>query len=170
MDKMNYPRGLIRYTTENALEGKPTKIIRPRIVIYGAALLILLVGITGALLSRHELRMDILRDRNALYRELVTGSVENVYTVKVINKSEQDHTVELLVEGLPGLTIDTDPATIVAKAGELTVIAARVQADPKLAPAGGHEIHFLMNSLSAADVSAQSKSRFYLPTDRLSPE
>jgi cytochrome c oxidase accessory protein FixG len=75
MDKMDYPRGLVKYTTESAMEGKKSRILRPRTILYGTALIILLVGLTGALSSRYELRMDVLRDRNGLYRERATGRI-----------------------------------------------------------------------------------------------
>jgi cytochrome c oxidase accessory protein FixG len=164
MDKMNYPRGLVKYTTENAISGQKSRIIRPRTILYGAALTILIVGLVGALSNRYELRMDVLRDRNALYRELSTGRVENVYTLKVLNKSDRDHPLVLSVTGLPGLTVDTDPPNPIAVAGEMTTIAARVQADPAEAGFGGHNVSFEVRSSSAPDIKADSDSRFFLPT------
>jgi cytochrome c oxidase accessory protein FixG len=163
MDKMEYPRGLVKYTTENAMQGKKSRIVRPRTIIYGTALVILLVGLAGALSSRHELRMDVLRDRMALYRELSSGRIENVYTLKVLNKSDRDHTLQLEVTGLPGLTVDTSPPNPVAIAGEMTIISARVQADPAEAGKGGHNVLFELRSKIADDVSADSDSRFFLP-------
>jgi len=165
MDKMGYPRGLVRYTTENALEGKKSRILRPRTAIYGTLLLVLLVGLAGALSNRQELRLDVMRDRNALYRELSDGNVENVYTLRLTNKSDRDHKVQLTVSGLPGLIVDEATERFTAKAGELTTIAARVHADPDTAPQGGHTISFTVQSEDAAEISAQSKSRFFLPIE-----
>jgi cytochrome c oxidase accessory protein FixG len=166
MDKMDYPRGLIRYTTENALEGKKSHIFRARTAIYGTLLVVLIFGLIAALSSRQELRLDVLRDRNALYRELASGKIENVYNLKLTNKSKRDHKVVLTVSGLPGLTVDQETNRFSAKAGELTSIAARVQADPDEIKGGGHEIRFTVESQSAEDISAQSKSRFFLPLDQ----
>jgi cytochrome c oxidase accessory protein FixG len=163
MDKMGYPRGLVSYTTENALEDKPTRILRPRTAIYGTVLLVLVVGLTGALSSRHELRMDVLRDRNALYRELATGKIENVYTLKVVNKSDRDHAVSLEVAGLNQLTLETVPNNPVVAAGEMTVIPVRVQADPNNNPQGGQQIEFVLRSTTDPEVDANSTSRFFLP-------
>lgn len=165
MDKMGYARGLVRYTTENALEGKPSRILRPRTALYGALLTVLVTGLVAALLTRSELRLDVLRDRNALYRELSNGQVENVYTLRLTNKTEVDKRVSLAVEGLPGLTIDSSASSFTVKAGELTSIAARVQADIGSASGGGHDIRFIVRSTADADVSAQSESRFFLPID-----
>jgi cytochrome c oxidase accessory protein FixG len=165
MDKMEYPRGLVKYTTENAIEGKQSRIVRPRTMLYGAALIILLIGLAGALSNRHEISMDVLRDRNALYRELATGRIENVYTLKVVNKSDRDHALNLEVTGLPGLTVETDPAEPVAIAGEMTTIAARVQANPTEVSGGGHDVRFEVNSTAAEGVSADAESRFFLPVE-----
>jgi polyferredoxin len=82
MDKMNYPRGLISYTTENALEEKPSRIARPRTLVYATLLVALCIGFFVTLANRPMLHVDVIRDRNALYRELVDGQIENVYTLK----------------------------------------------------------------------------------------
>ncbi len=165
MDKMSYPRGLIRYTTESILEGNKNRVLRPRTTIYLILLFILIGGLLSALSSRLELRLDVMRDRNALYRELASGEVENVYNLKLTNKSKRDHDVVVRVSGLPGLKVDPETTYFVAKAGKLTSIAARVQADPALVKGGGHQIHFSVESKSAENISAQSKSRFFLPLD-----
>jgi cytochrome c oxidase accessory protein FixG len=165
MDKMEYPRGLIKYTTENAIAGEKSRILRPRIYIYGTLLLVLLIGLTGALSSRYELRMNVLRDRNALYRELASGQIENVYTLKVLNKSERNHPLNLTVDGLQNFTVVTDPAEPVALAGELTVITARIQAPAKDNSDGGHDIVIKVSSESAPEITADAESRFFLPAN-----
>lgn len=86
MDRMEYPRGLIRYTTQNALEGKETRVIRPRTVVYGTLLTVLVAGFAVAVAQRRMLELDVLRDRNSLYRVIDERTVENVYTVRLINK------------------------------------------------------------------------------------
>jgi cytochrome c oxidase accessory protein FixG len=165
MDKMEYPRGLIKFTTENAIAGEKSRILRPRIFIYGTLLLVLLVGLAGALSSRYELRMNVLRDRNALYRELASGKIENVYTLKVLNKSERNHPLTLTVDGLRNLTVVTDPAKPVALAGELTVITAQIQAPVKDNSAGGNNIVITVSSELAPEITADAESRFFLPAD-----
>ncbi|UCE89298.1 MAG: cytochrome c oxidase accessory protein CcoG, partial [Pseudomonadota bacterium] len=85
MDRMGYPRGLVRYTTENAMEGRTTRVLRPRVLIY-TVLLAVIVGAWGyGLATRVPLGLDIIRDRNVLFRETREGYIENVYTLKVVN-------------------------------------------------------------------------------------
>jgi cytochrome c oxidase accessory protein FixG len=165
MDKMEYPRGLIKYTTENAIVGEKSRILRPRIVIYGTVLLILLIGLTGALSSRYELRMNVLRDRNALYRELASGRIENVYTLKILNKSDRNHPLTLIVKGSPNLSVETEPTRPEALAGEMTIVTARVQASPTDGVVGGNDIVFEVRSEIAPEISADARSRFFMPAN-----
>ena len=98
MDKLGYPHGLIRYSTQNAIDGKPTRVLRPRILVYG----LLLLGLCGAwvwgVTHRSELIAEVLRDRNALYRQSADGSIANDYTLKLINKSQQARRYRITLE------------------------------------------------------------------------
>ncbi|MGI9290951.1 MAG: cytochrome c oxidase accessory protein CcoG [Gammaproteobacteria bacterium] len=163
MDKMGYAPNLIKYTTENAMEGRKSRVFRLRTAIYGTILLALLIGIVGALVNRYELHLDVLRDRNALYRELSSGVIENVYSIKVVNKSERDHPLEFKIEGLNDVSIETDPSDPVAVAGEMTVIPVRIQANPQTNTGGGQNIVLSIHSEIDAEIGTSSKSRFYLP-------
>lgn len=97
MDKMDYPRGLIRYTTQSALKHGSTQVIRPRLMVYGTLLLLLIGGTLWSMTHRTPLRADLIRDRNALYRELPGGMIENVYTMKVTNMDDAPHSYSLSV-------------------------------------------------------------------------
>lgn len=86
MHKVGYPRGLIRYSTQNAVDGRPTQVVRPRILVYGLLLLALMLGWSWGVLHRPALIAEVLRDRNALYRTAVDGRIENGYSLKLVNK------------------------------------------------------------------------------------
>ena len=88
MDKMGYPKGLIRYSTQNAIDGKPTRVLRPRILVYGLLLAGFMVAWAVGVGTRSDLIVEALRDRNALYRETADGLVENAYTLKLVNKAD----------------------------------------------------------------------------------
>ncbi len=163
MDKMNYPRGLIRYTTENALEGKPSKILRGRTIFYSAVLLMLFIGFLVALNMRSPLGIDVIRDRNSLYRETVDGRIETVYTLKILNKSEDSHDVVLSVEGLPGATLETSPPQIHLEPGQVASVIAHVSVPRDSATPGGHDIEFVVRWADNPSISAHSESRFILP-------
>ncbi|HLU02079.1 MAG TPA: cytochrome c oxidase accessory protein CcoG [Advenella sp.] len=101
MDKMNYPRGLIRYTSESGmLDGLDSKqarrrLFKPRIYVYIALLSIFIIGLLVSLSLRSPLRVDIVRDRGVLGREIPGGMIENIYRIQVINMSEKDQTFVL---------------------------------------------------------------------------
>ena len=118
-----------------------------------------------SLSTRADLRLDVLRDRNALYRELSGGVIENVYTLKLTNKTKQDMEIRLDVSGLPGIRLDDDTESFTAPAGELTTFPARVHVDEDEVGGGGHTIQFTAESEAAAEVSASSQSRFFMPLD-----
>lgn len=100
MEKMNYPKGLISFTSEEQLKGGKTHIIRPKLVGY-AFVLTLMVGLLVLdLFMRVPLEVDIIRDRNSLYRETNEGLIENVYTLKVLNKSQQPAQFKIEISGL----------------------------------------------------------------------
>ena len=97
MDKVGYPHGLIRYSTQNAIDGKSTRVLRPRIFVYGTLLLGLCIAWGWGVTHRSELIAEVLRDRNALYRETF-DTVENDYTLKLINKSQETRRFRISLE------------------------------------------------------------------------
>ena len=163
MDKIGYPRGLIRYSTQHAMDGGATRVLRPRIVVYGTLLGLLCVGFLAALFTRTPLELDIIRDRNALYRLSRPGYVENVYLLRVINKDELPHTYALDVSGLPTITLETDPSEIAVAAGEVATAAARVLIEDGAAPSGGHDIEFSLRASDAPELATTETSRFISP-------
>jgi cytochrome c oxidase accessory protein FixG len=126
MDKMSYSRGLIRYTTEHALKHGQGHVIRPRIVIYGAMLFLLISGTLWSMINRVPLRADLIRDRNALYRELPGDFVENVYTLKITNMDGAPHQYEMTVLNNENVVIDLG-APLNLAAEEVTAITVRLR-------------------------------------------
>lgn len=104
MTRIDQPIGLIRYSSENLDHGAEKSvwksILRPRVLIYGAVLLIVFIGFISALLYRPNFQVDIIRDRNALFRFSSDTEIENVYHVKVMNKSQQEQYYLVDMHGL----------------------------------------------------------------------
>jgi cytochrome c oxidase accessory protein FixG len=162
MDRMNYPRGLIRYTTEHAMQGQPTRIWRPRIVIYGALLLVLMTTWTVALYLREPLAVDVIRDRNALYRMTDEGSVENVYDVKIINKAERGRHFSVSVGGQGELTMTPAAADFYVGPGEVFPAGLRVRRSVN-SPGGSESILFTVTAVDDPTLSARASARFIAP-------
>lgn len=100
MEKMNYEKGLISYTTEHKLEGKPTHIFRSKLYGYLIVLTIMCGAFIWQVSSRVPLELNIERDRNALYRENNEGLIENTYTLQILNKSQKDSEYKIDIQGL----------------------------------------------------------------------
>jgi cytochrome c oxidase accessory protein FixG len=143
MDKIGYPRGLIRYATQNAIDGKPSKVLRPRIFVYGALLLALLVGWAWGVTHRSTLIVEVLRDRNALYRETATA-IENDYTLKLINKTQQAQRYRIVLEAPEGIVLRGIGPRI--EAGAEQVLSLPVTATAPASLTGRREVRFVIVS------------------------
>lgn len=167
MDKMEYPRGLVRYTTENALEGKPSRVIRPRTILYTVLLLALLAAGTTGLVLREPVRLDILTDRNTLYRETVEGLIENSYTIKLTNMSRDAQTFVFSASGPENVMLETEPTEVTLGAGETRTLAARIQLDPIYAQGvGGDDVTVTAQSVGEKTITASETTRFRTPLGR----
>nr|WP_306441772.1 cytochrome c oxidase accessory protein CcoG [Methyloversatilis sp. XJ19-49] len=172
MDKVGRPRGLIAYSTERAqLEGKPAHegwkevlahILRPRVILYTSLLLFIVSGFAWALLTRTPVKMNVMRDRASLAREVEGGKIENVYQLRVMNTSESARRFVLEVEGLPGATIPGLREIEVEAAGSRDV-GLRVQVDAESLAPGSHTVYFNLQAVDAPDVRVHEKSSFLQP-------
>ena len=149
MDKLGYPHGLIRYSTQNAIDGKPTRVLRPRIFLYGALLLALLIGFAWGVTHRSPLIVEVLRDRNALYRVVEGGVVENVYTLKLINKTTAPQRYRIALEAPDGIRLQGGARTVQAAAEEVLNLPLVVEAP--VGVSGKREIHWRVTPLAASD-------------------
>ncbi len=163
MDKMGYPRGLIRYTTENAMAGRKTRVLRPRIIMYMVLLSILAGGLVYALSQRLPLELDIIRDRNSLYRETPEGLVENVYTLKLINMDEQPHDFRLEVSGLENVKLKLDRPLIHVNSGDVLNLPVSVQVDPVVLTRPANEIEFTLTATDDPELTRTETARFLGP-------
>jgi cytochrome c oxidase accessory protein FixG len=162
MQRMRYAPGLVRYATQNSMDGKPTRIVRPRTLIYGALLLALIVGFGIAVAERQLLELDVMRDRNSLYRQLDDQRIENVYTVRVVNKDTRAHTLRLSVTGLRDATLDSDQPEYRVGGGEVVGIVLRVRA-PREAVAGSVELTIVARSANDDEPQSSAIARFVGP-------
>jgi cytochrome c oxidase accessory protein FixG len=163
MDKMGYPKGLVRYTTEHAMAGVHTNIIRPRTIMYTVLLAALTVGLFYAISQRTPLELDIIRDRNSLYRETANGLVENVYILKVVNMDEQAHRYSLAVSGLEGMELVLADPIIEVSGGEVLTLPASVRVDPIVLKRAASEIEFTISAHDNATLTRVETARFLGP-------
>ena len=163
MDKMNYPRGLVRYTTEHALHNEGTRVLRPRVFVYATLLLILIAGLVTAMASRTPVILDVIRDRNSLYRELPDNQIENIYTLKIINQSNEPRDFALSVGGLEDVVLDGVGDSVSVDGGSILSLPVRVRANRDDVQ-GVNTILFSIEALDDASVAIEEDSRFIGPT------
>ena len=166
MDKMHYPKGLIRYDTQNGLAQHLTRsqrlrrIFRPRVMVYSAILVLVVLGLFISLALRHPFRVDVVRDRASLARVVDDGQIENVYRLQIMNATEQPQRYRVAVHGLQGIRLDTVPEIRLAPA-EAHWVTLNVRVPPEAAQqagAGAHTIHFDIE-LAETDARGQPTAR-----------
>jgi cytochrome c oxidase accessory protein FixG len=164
MEKMNYPKGLISYTTEHNLSGHSTQLLRPRLIGYALALLAMMGLFAWAVADRSLVELDVLKDR-VLYRENEQGRIENVYTLKIMNKAQQDVTFLIEADGLDGLVYE-GKREIKALAGEVLSLPVELSIEPEKLPSSANEIIFRIRSADDASIHNDADSRFIGPSVR----
>jgi cytochrome c oxidase accessory protein FixG len=151
MERSGKPRGLIRYSTEHALQeaganaGIWRNLLRPRVLIYTAMLAAVSVGLAVAVSSRVPLKVDVIRDRGTLVREVEDGQLENIYRLQVTNATERAHRYTLAASGLPGLMVATDTAFEVPAATTQSVLL-RLRAPGDEVPPGSNKVTILVQA------------------------
>jgi len=161
MEKMAYPKGLISFTSEHELAGGETKIFRPKLIGYFVVLMIMSGALVADILLRVPLELDIIRDRTTLYRETNDGLIENVYTLKVLNKSQQDYRYRIGIEGLPDVRLSGNTEVFV-KAGEVLTVPLSIATDPYNLEDRVTEIHFTVTTIDSEEVIAVKEPTRFL--------
>ena len=159
MDHVGRPRGLIRYTSDrHDAEGR-FRLLRPRAIGYGLVWLLLAGGLLAALLLRSPLELDVMRDRRNLYRALPDGMVENVFVLRVTNKSDAPRTLMLRAEAPDGRTLALSPDSVQLGASETrpVTVGARIAGDAIAHP---FDVTFIATAADAPEVSIRHTGRF----------
>jgi cytochrome c oxidase accessory protein FixG len=162
MDQLGYDRGLVRYSTENRIEGKPGRVLRGRIIGYVAVLAIMSSAFSWVLVTRVPLEFDVLRDRRQLYRETWDGHIENVYTLKIQNKAQTPHRYHIRVGGLPDPEI-VGSTEVSALPGELVTTTLDVRVDRPRLSSDNIDVTMVVTSLEDDSISRSVETRFLSP-------
>ena len=171
MDKMKYPRGLIRYATANGLLQRLTRsqmfkrVLRPRVLVYGAVLVAIAGGFVASLAMRHTFKVDVVRDRVTLARVVDDGQIENLYRLQLMNATEKSQRYHLEAQGIPGAVL-VDASDVAVEPAQARWITLAVRVSPQAAKAlgaGAHPIRFEVVALGAATARVSERSTFVVP-------
>ena len=166
MDKMDYPRGLIRYDTQNAMAQHLTpsqrlqRVFRPRVLVYSVILLLLVGALAASMALRSPLRVDVVRDRASLARLVDDGHIENIYRLQIMNATEELQRYRVAVRGLPDIRIaGSDSVEVLPAEARWITVALRVPPETAAArDAGAHPIEFEVQRLEADSGAPSARS------------
>ncbi|MFJ4385830.1 cytochrome c oxidase accessory protein CcoG [Pseudomonas sp. NPDC089408] len=164
MDKMGYARGLIGYKSEHSLQGGTTHWLRPRLLGYAVALVVMIAALGVALQLRPMVSMDVIKDRG-LFRENALGQIENIYLLKIINKTERTQDYQLRLLDAEGFTLQGN-TTLVIPAGEMTELPVSVAMLAERPTSSSQTLSFEISELADPAIRSVAHSRFVAPMNR----
>jgi cytochrome c oxidase accessory protein FixG len=165
MEKVGFPKGLIRYDTQHAMERKLTRAqmfkraFRPRVLVYSAILWSIIIGAGVSLWHRVPLKVDVIRDRAAISREIEGGQIENVYRLQIMNTREAARRFDIDVQGLPGAVLAGE-AAVQLEGAAARMVPIRVRVPGGALAAGTHPMTFSVTARDDASVAVREKSVF----------
>jgi cytochrome c oxidase accessory protein FixG len=175
MDKMQYPRGLIRYDTQNGMERhlnpeqELRRIFRPRVLVYTAVLVLICGALVTSLWMRSPFKVDVERDRGALARVVEDGWVENVYRLQIMNTTELNQHYQVVAQGLSQMVAEV-PAGLQVGPAEARWVPIALRVPPEVAESAGsgaHPIEFTVRRVETGAGEAPriqtEKSTFVVP-------
>lgn len=166
MDKVNQPRGLIRYASYKELHHDQNVLPmykRPRVVIYSLILLLALSGIVYGFSTLSPTEFKVVHERQPLYVRLSDGSIQNKYTLKLLNKTQQPITVSYSVSGLDGAKLYGLDEVVVVEPGRVVPITALVRAPAEVTTDGLAPITFEANVVDQPQLDTSYHSMFMAP-------
>ncbi len=161
MDKMHYPKGLIRYASEQILQGKPSPILRPRLLAYAAVLMLFSAGFGWMLVERPLVSLSVVKDRT-LYQQDTAGNIINKYQLKILNKDTQARTFSLqLVDSIGLQMTGSQYVHIPAETTATVPLTLSVGSEKPLSKM--HDIIFLVTAQDISEIQSKQPSKFFAP-------
>ncbi|MCF9008880.1 cytochrome c oxidase accessory protein CcoG [Pseudomonas carnis] len=164
MDKMGYARGLVSYTSEHQLQGGKTHLLRPRLIGYSAVLLVMIAALVVALIERPMVSLDVTKDRG-MFRENSQGLIENIYSLKVINKTQQRQDYRLELVDADGFQLQGKTQVSLA-AGEIVDIPVSVALLADTPASSSQTLRFKVTDVDEPWIYTAADSRFVAPLNR----
>ena len=164
MDKMGYARGLVRYTSEHELQGGKTRLLRPRLIGYALVLVVMIGALVAALDQRSMVSLDVIKDRG-LFRENSQGQIENIYSLKIINKTQHTQHYRVQLQDAEGFQLQGKTGLTLAP-GEIIDVPVSVALLAERPTSSSQAITFEVIDTDEPSVRSVAKSRFVAPLNR----
>ncbi|QKQ28103.1 cytochrome c oxidase accessory protein CcoG [Candidatus Reidiella endopervernicosa] len=165
MDKINRPRGLIRYASYDEIQGKPTLPLRkrPRVLVYFTIMTLAVVGLVYGLTHLGAIELKVLHDRQPLFVQQSDGSIQNKYFIKLLNKTDADMKIRISATGPEQMVVVGADKTLVARKGRLNSYTLFVRVPSRLLESASTPIVFKVEQVDAEEITAEYTSMFMGP-------
>ncbi len=172
MDKVGYSRGLVKFSTQHAIENHWTSaqtlrhVFRPRVLIYSGILLLVIALLFGSLLARKSFKVDVVRDRASLARIVSGGHIENVYRLQIMNAAEKRQHFRILASGMNDLEVMIDSEDLVVESTQSRWVSVRLHVPYGSALSGKYPVQFtieIFGDNEKAIEKIEEKSIFLIP-------
>ncbi len=169
MDKVNLPRGLIRFATQNGMDNRWSKaqmlrrVLRPRVLVYTAITLAFCAALAMSLAQRTPLKVNVMRDRASLARIAPGGQLENLYRLQIMNATENAQRYRISATGLEGLTVEEEDRHIALAAIESRWLTVRARIPYGSAAPGPHAMEFVVTAEGKDPMTVREQTVFQVP-------
>jgi cytochrome c oxidase accessory protein FixG len=171
MDSISYPRGLISYSSEHALQHKKSRRLNLKNLGYATALFLTVAALVWSVATRSDVELNVQQIRQPLSVQLSDGRIQNRYEIKVNNKTSKDMRYLLSIEGLNEAELDMGHFAEIEVAAERSIkIQVKVRQDPKYASMTRQDFNFVLTPVGKTETQGvKHLSMFYIPTENLKP-
>ncbi len=140
MDKVGYPRGLIRYSSEDALAKKPRKLLRARTMIYPMLLIGVVSGLAYAISTKYGFDARIIRGKGAPFTTVDRGLISNTFNMRLVNRTDQPQTYTFSVVTPTSAKLEViDDTRLEIEPGQSTMVPLSVRFPGSLTFGDGNE-------------------------------
>ncbi|MCW9030837.1 MAG: cytochrome c oxidase accessory protein CcoG [Gammaproteobacteria bacterium] len=169
MTSIKFPEGLIKYSSEHALEGKKTRLFKAKNIGYAAVMLLTVALLIWSIATRSDIEMLVQQVRQPLSVTLSDGSIQNRYDIKINNKTTKPAKYRISIEGLDGAELDMGHFTEISLAAEHSVkVNAKVRVSPGYVSQSRTKFNFVIDSVdSKIKHKVSQQNIFYVPEKQL---
>ncbi len=165
MTSIKFPTGLIKYSSEHALDGKKTKLFKAKNIGYAFVLVATIILLVWSVANRSDIEMLVRQIRQPLSVTLSDGRIQNRYDIKINNKTTKPVKYHILIEGLEGAELDMGQFSEINLAAEHSVkLIAKVRISPAKVSQSRTKFNFVINSVnSKIEHRVSQQNVFYIP-------